>query len=212
MADLPRIICPRYRFGAVTADLDQAPWPAIPSQTLHEIAHGGTPLQATRVRAAWSEHEWRVLFDCEDTQVWATLTERDAPLYQEETVEVFFDPVGDLRSYYEIEVNPLNTVLDLVLRKSRSGYRGDRSWDCEGLETRVRHTPHGWTAELAIPFAAVTDSVPSAGAQWRANFCRIDRPDRTPGTPRELTAWSPPGRLNFHTPERFGIVEFVVPP
>jgi len=37
------------------------------------------------------------------------------------------------------------------------------------------------------------------------NFCRIDRP---PGVPRELSAWSPTGRANFHTPERFGILEF----
>ena len=92
-----------------------------------------------------------MLFHAEDTHAWATMTERDAPLYEEEVVEVFLDPVGDLESYFEIEVNPLNTVLDLVLRKNRSGYVKDFAWQCEGLRTAVVKREAAWTTELAIP-------------------------------------------------------------
>jgi hypothetical protein len=170
-----------------------------------EAVSGAEPRQKTSVRAAWSEEELRVLFQVEDTHVWATLTERDGPLWEEEVVEVFLDPFGDLESYFEIEVNPLNTVLDLVLRKNRSGYVKDFSWDCEGLRTLAVRTPVGWNVELAIPYASLTAEPPSIGDHWRANFCRIDRP---PAVPRELTAWSPPLRPTFHTPERFGVLEF----
>ena len=165
-------------------------------------------MQGTEVRTAWNRREWRVLFHCTDADAWATLTERDAPLYEEETVEIFFDPAGDLESYFEIEVNPLGAVLDLVFRRSRSGYKGDRDWNCEGLGTRVRRGEGTWTVELAIPFSAVTNAPPVAGTEWRVNFCRIDRPSRDGTLPRELSAWSPPGRPNFHTQERFGTVVF----
>ena len=164
------------------------------------------PLQATGVRAGWTAVELRVLFHCEDAHIFATLTQRDAPLWKEEVVEVFFDPVGDLAAYFEIEVNPLNAVLDLVLRRNRSGYVSDVAWNCDGLRTAVQRTDVAWTVELAIPFGSLVAEPPQVGSQWRANFLRIDRP---PGVPRELSAWSPTGRPLFHVPERFGVIEFV---
>jgi hypothetical protein len=191
--------------GDLTADPAGSIWSRIPSHPLHLAADGAAPQQATEVRCAWTADEWRVLFEVQDTHVWATMTERGAMLYQEEVVEVFLDPVGDLGSYYEIELNPLNATLEVVLRRSRSGYLKDFSWRCEGLRTFARRTDTGWCAELAIPFTSVAATPPQPSTQWRANFCRIDRPR---GVERELSAWSPPGRGNFHTPERFGIVEF----
>lgn len=205
---LPRLICTRRETGEVTADVSASFWSDIEPVYLQEAVGGAELRQKTAVRTAWDETEWRVLFDCEDVNPWATLRQRDDPLYQEETVEIFFDPVGDLHGYFEIEVNPLNAVLDLVFRKSVSGYKGDRAWDCEGLRTAVLRTAKGWSAEIAIPFTSVADRAPKTGDLWRVNFCRIDRPGGISGPDRELSAWSPPLRANFHTPERFGVVEF----
>lgn len=157
------------------------------------------------MRVAWSGEELRVLFHAQDREPWATIVERDGPLWEEEVVEVFLDPVGDGACYFEIEVNPLNTVLDLVIRRNRSGHVKDFAWRCEGLRTRVRHSADAWSAELSIPFRSLIAEPPQPGAQWRANFHRIDRPS---GRERELSAWSPTLRPSFHTPERFGVVEF----
>ena len=194
----------------MTADVNARPWCDLAPAFLREAATGAPPRQGTEVRTAWNLSQWRVLFHCADADAWATLTERDAPLYEEETVEVFFDPVGDLESYFEIEVNPLGTVLDVVFRRNRSGYKGDRDWNCEGLERRVSCDDGNWTVEIAVPFAAVTNVSPKSGTEWRVNFCRIDRPSRDASVPRELSAWSPPGRANFHTQERFGVIVFSV--
>lgn len=144
-------------------------------------------------------------FECEDIEPWATITERDGPLWTEEVVEVFLDPVGDRECYFEIEVNPLNTVLDLVLRRNRSGYKRDFAWSCEGLRTAVARTATGWTAELHVPFSSLTPSTPSVGDEWRVNFTRIDRP---PDRDRELTAWEPTRLATFHAPDRFGVLRF----
>ncbi len=195
--ELPTLLCLRQDAAL--------PLEKMSALYMRDTVSAAPPQQGTGVRAAWDAEELRVLFHAEDTHAWATLTERDAPLYEEEVVEVFLDPVGDLESYFEIEVNPLNAVLDLVLRKNRSGYVKDFAWQCEGLRTAVAKSATGWSVDVAIPFRSVAARPPQDGDCWRVNFCRIDRP---PGVPRELSAWSPTGRANFHTPERFGILQF----
>ena len=204
---LPTIRCERRSFGEVAADPQSEPWRGLPAHALRDTVTDSPPQQATEVKVAWDATDFRVLFDMTDDYVWATLTERDGPLWDEEVAEVFLDPVGDLESYFEFEVNPLNAVLDLVARKNRSGYAKDFSWQCEGWRTAVRRTATGWCAEMAFPFQGIVAEPPKVGSRWRANFYRIDRPK---GSEWELSAWSPTGRANFHTPERFGFMEFTV--
>lgn len=177
--------------------------------TLRENVAGHPPTQATRVRTTWDDVGWRVLFEADDAHPWATLTQRDGPLWTEEVVEVFLDPVGDLEGYFEVEINPLGTVVDLVLRRTLSGWRKDFAWSVDGLGSLVRRTATGWAAELFIPFEAIAAIRPQPGTTWRVNFLRIDRPNG-PDTDAELSAWSPTGLRNFHRPEHFGVVEFLV--
>ena len=193
---LPRLQCRR----AEPATVEPA--------TMCENVGGGAPRQRTWVRTAWDSRMWHLAFEMEDACPWATLTGHDAPLWTEETVEVFIDPVGDLESYFEIEINPLGAVVDVVLRRVVSGWRKDFGWHVDGLQSCARLTDTGWRAELAIPFTSLVPSPPSVGACWRVNFLRIDRPGG-PGTEAELSAWSPTGIRNFHRPEFFGTLEFV---
>jgi hypothetical protein len=175
------------------------------SASLLETVSGKPPAQGTRVTVSRSETHLEVFYACEDTLPWATRTGRNAPLYEEEVCELFIDPFGDLECYFEFEVNPLNTVLDLVVRRVGKGLRKDTEWNCEGLETTAAITPAGWRASMRIPFDSLAGAPPAPGAIWRANFYRIDRPA---GTPRELSAWSPTFRDTFHVPARFGFLEF----
>jgi hypothetical protein len=206
MTALPRLECTRARLTAVNADISAAHWLEIAPVFLSENITGAQPQQPTWFKAAWDERELRVLFHATDTRAWATHTAHDAPLYEEEVVEIFLDPVGDLESYFEIEVNPLNAVCDLVLRRSRSGWRKDFAWHCEGLQTAVVKNERAWTAEISIPFASLGPDLPIVGKPWRANFFRIDRPENSPW---ELSAWSPTWLPLFHVQEKFGLLEFV---
>lgn len=209
MKPVPTLLCPRAELRELSADAGKTFWPQIAPAYFSEVQSGLDPAQATAVRLAWDESELRVLFDAVDALPWATHTQRDGPLWEEEVLEVFLDPVGDALNYFEIEVNPLGAVVDLVCRKNRSGYTKDFAWDCAGLRTAVRTTAQGWSAELAIPFASLIAEPPRAGSVWRANFCRIDRPNHLAASPeRELTSWSPTHLRLFHVPERFGRIEF----
>jgi hypothetical protein len=199
--NLPTCVCPSREivFG------DSESWKGIQELDLRENVTSAELQQGTSVRCAWSSSALHILFTCVDREPWATIAERDGPLWEEEVVEVFIDPVGDLESYFEIEVNPLNTVVDLVLRRNRSGYRKDFAWNCDGLRTKVVLTTTGWTAQILIPFESITAEPPKLGAEWRANFHRIDRPR---GAVRELSAWNPTLLSTFHVPQRFGILQF----
>jgi Carbohydrate-binding family 9 len=203
---VPVLDCPRRTFGDVAANVDAPAWRDVVPVEFCENVYGGVPLQGTRLQCAWDAAEFRVLFTCVDSHVWATQTRRDGQLWEEEVVELFLDPVGDARSYFEIEVNPLNAVVDLVLRQNPSGWRKDFTWDCDGFRSAVERTDIGWNAEMAIPFHSIMAEPPVRGAEWRVNFYRIDRPM---DLPRELTAWSPTLLPTFHEPRRFGRVRFV---
>ncbi len=185
--------------------LTREAWKNQRGLVLVENDTGGEPLQRTEVRVGWDVHALWVLFVAEDSRPWATLMGRDQPLYTEEVFEVFLDPFGDGAAYFELEVNPNNAVLDVAMRRIRSGYRKDFSWRCEGLQTAAALIPGGWAAELRIPFESVVCERPRAGDEWRVNFTRIDRPENGP---RELSAWSPTGMAQFHLPERFGRLRF----
>jgi hypothetical protein len=202
--ELPRHRCPRREaLGEVSAEPDASHWQEIAAIPLVDNGSGGSPRQATEFRAVHDARELRVLFRAVDSRPWATLSERDGPLHTEEVFEVFLDPVGDLEGYFEFEVNPLNAVLDLVLRRTRSGYRKDFQWRCEDFRSAVRRDDTGWSAEFAIPFRSLGNAAPRG--TWRANFYRIDRPENAPW---ELSAWSPTGMEQFHVPQRFGFLEF----
>jgi hypothetical protein len=179
---------------------------------------GAPPFKLTAFGACWDDTHLFVAFQMQDDDIWGNLTDRDDPLYDEEVVEVFISPTGDLREYYEFEVSPRDVVFDArVLSPDlhRATMRVDTDWNCPGLRTavQVRGTlddrddhDQGWSVELAIPFTAFPEaSAPRPGVEWRANFYRIER-----GETAEFTAWSPTFErpANFHVPERFGVLRF----
>lgn len=153
-----------------------------------------------------------VVFRCADDHVVATMLEHDAPLWQEDVVEVFLAP-DVLTRYYEIEVNPLGTTFDAVV-ESPNGEREtmsiDTGWTCKGLRASIRRVTEGDVVMvdtmLAIPFASVDRGAPVAGETWRANVFRIDRSPRGD----MFAAWSPTGKKppDFHVAARFGTFRF----
>lgn len=211
-------------------DWQRAPW----SDDFVDIEGTVRPLPRfrTRVRLLWDRTNLYVGAQIYDPHVWATLARRDAYLWKENNnFEVFIDPDGDTREYEEIQINALNTVLDMFLTKPyRDGGRASTGRDLAGLTTavHVRGTlndptdiDEGWTAELAIPWSALeasahSASAPNPGDAWRINFSRVQwRHDVVDGHYRRKTdqrednwVWSPQGAVNMHLPERWGTIRF----
>jgi hypothetical protein len=169
--------------------------------------------------------------------VWATLTQRDAVIFHDNDFEIFIDPDGDTHAYYEVEVNALGTVWDLLLiRPYRDGGPPIDAWDIarlqvgigiDGTINRPGDRDERWTVELALPWRALREAAPDArppqpGAQWRVNFSRVEwrvdaqdgrylkRADAATGKPlpEHNWVWSPQGAIDMHMPERWGYVQF----
>ena len=75
------------------------------------------PRFRTRVKMLWDDDFFYIGAEMEEPHVWATLTDHDCVIFQDNDFEVFIDPDGDNHEYYELEVNALNTTWDLRLVK-----------------------------------------------------------------------------------------------
>jgi hypothetical protein len=181
------------------------------------VAWGPGPYN-TRFRALWNDAALWVRFDCDDRDPWHTLTGRDAPLWEEEVVELFLQPAG-LSCYLELEISPSNTVCDLRVDSGWPDLQGDITWNLAGLATEVRHERPGpagevrWTATARLPWRGVADLAPAAPARippepgdaWRFNVFRIKRPGGPAHPERDAlyAAWSVPEGPSFHVPAAF---------
>jgi len=146
-------------------------------------------LHPTRARMLWDDENLYFAFACQDPDIWAIYDQEDDPMWSEEVVEVFIDPDGDGENYLELEVNPLNAVVDLKIYRLQPEWKSSIPWDIAGLQTavQVQGTVNdslgqdlGWTVEIAIPWAATADSIdgggkPQVGDTWRLNLYRIER-------------------------------------
>lgn len=202
----PQAIVPRARRRDPRGRPAQESWSRVPALILRRAEDGAAPEQATTVRLVHDGGALWVRFDCADRDIWATHTERDAPLWEEEAVEVFIAPGEDVpAAYLEIEVNPLGTIFDARIANPdgrRDTMSINAAWNAAGLVVEVdRPTPGSWRVDLAIPWGDLGEVAPPR--LWRANFFRIERP--RDGHP-EYSCWSPTLTRppDFHKPAYFG--------
>ena len=207
----------------VDGRLDEEAWKLAPVLQL-SAKNGGQPAQATTARILWDDYYIYFSWDCEDSHIWSTMTVRDQPLYNEEVVEVFLDADSDLKTYLELEVNPLGTLWDgfIINREFKDGQAkltGILAWNSFGIRWAVNtvgtvNDPADkdklWSVELALPLTDIVtapNNPPKNGDRWRANLFRIDLPEGA-GKPGQGQAWSPVSGRTFHDPEHFGELIF----
>lgn len=241
MSDLPpaqphlSYVCPR---ALAAFDIDgnihkpawsHAPWTA----DFVDIEGNLKPLPRFRTRAKmlWDDECFYIAAEMEEPHIWATLTERDSVIFHDNDFEVFLNPTCDTRNYYELEINALNTVWDLLLRKPyREGGKGENDYDIIGLRTATRirgtlndprDTDQGWDVEIAMPWSAFnihTDKPgpPRRGEKWKVNLSRVEwdvevvdgKYRKIDGRREHNWVWSPMGLIDMHLPDRWGVVEF----
>lgn len=206
----------------IDGKLDEVAWKnAAQTSEFVDISGEGFPKPKFRTTAKmlWDDDFLYVAAEMEEPNLRASLTEHDSIIYRDNDFEVFLDPDGDGKNYFEIEVNAFNTVFDLMLDKPyRVGGNFFTQWNCPGLKTAVHCTgtlnddsdkDSGWVVEMAIPRKALTqnfDNPLQAGKCWRVNFSRVQWLKK--GGPEENWVWSPTGKIDMHMPDRWGYVYF----
>jgi hypothetical protein len=92
--------------------LEESSWIAAPRSTpFVDIVTGDPAWFDTRVAILWDDLNLYFGFWAEETDVWASLTQRDSKIYEDNDLEIFID--GDKEAYYEFEMNALNTVYEV---------------------------------------------------------------------------------------------------
>lgn len=230
-----------YRaLGPIQVDgrLDEPSWVQVPwTDPFVDIEGDKKPLPRYRTRAKmlWDDRYFYIGAELEEPHLWATLTEHDSVIFQDNDFEVFIDPDGDNHEYYEIEINALNTEWDLRLVKPyKDGGPALNEWEIPGLKTAVylegtlndpSDVDRFWSVELAFPWEVLGEYArrpvpPAHGDQWRLNFSRVEwdieivdgRYRKVPDRPENNWVWSPQGVIDMHRPERWGYVQFSTAP
>lgn len=224
-----RYRCARLPFDEGLIPLSPAdfPWNRATPIEPFILADGSAPaLLQTSARMFWNERGIFILYDCIDPCIWGTCKNDNDPIFNEEVVEVFFDPRPEGDTYYEFEISPLNVRFAAIIRRPIPPLPEKiiKKLDCGKLITNVEtdgalsdfpKPAQGWRALLGIPFELLErDKPPKAGDVWRGNLYRIDRrPPEDPNSPLqdEFSCWSPTFTepAAFHRPEYFGLIEFV---
>lgn len=189
------------------------------------------PLNTT-FKMLWDSTNLYLFATLEEPDVSGFLTNHDDIIYRDNDFELFIDPDGDGLNYYEIEVNSLNILLDLFLKKPyNKGGTADLSWDAKNIRSAVRiagtlNNPEDkdscWSVEMAIPWTSLNQTSPPVNSIWRMNFSRVEWDYQTEtgeyvkqkGTdgkplPEHNWVWSAQGKVNMHIPERWGFIHFV---
>lgn len=241
-------------YGAVRAlsalqidgDLTDESWQAAPWSDLFIDIAGSSSLPGlridrseeilpTRMKMCWDEQYLYIGAELKDPDLWATLRQRDTIIYHNNDFEVFLSTTPTVHDYYELEINPRGTILDLLMpRAYRSGGKAVLQWDLKGLGSAVKlhgtlnqggDRDTGWVVELAIPYEGVLPfgaKPPGPGDYWRINFSRVhwdldrskeghQRLYRENGqlAPEHNWVWSPQGIVDMHAPDRWGFVFFM---
>jgi uncharacterized lipoprotein YddW (UPF0748 family) len=195
------------------------------------------PRFRTRIKMLWDDQYLYLAAELRETDIWATIRKRDAVIFKDNDFEIFLDPDGNGRNYYEIEVNALGTIWDLMLTKAyKEGGKPITRWNLDGMKTGI--DVHGtlndpsspdtsWIVEMALPLSSLMHGKqpsgrPADGVQWRVNFSRVEWKTEVKGSaylketdlktgkdlPEDNWAWSPMGEVNMHIPGKWGRLEF----
>lgn len=227
--------------GTITIDgkLSPGEWDAIPwTADFVDIEGNGQPLPyyQTHVKMAHDEKGMYFAAWLEEPHVWATLTQHDTVIYQNNNFELFLNPTNDTHYYLEYEINALGTDWDLFLDKPyRDGGRALNNWEFMGMQSAVHvegtlndpsDTDQYWSVEIFIPWSDIyqvmhRNAPPAEWEQIRVNFSRVQWTTEVsnngykkipiPGEDKireHNWVWAPTGVINIHMPEYWGYVQF----
>ncbi len=140
----------------------------------------------TTARLLWDAHNLYFAAEMTDTDLYADIREPDGMTWYNDVFELFFKPAVDRPAYYEFQVTPANTQMDMLLpSRGAGGYlrfarEGEFDWETGvSLSGTLNHWQDGdtsWEVEGRIPWSdfRLTGGSPAAGERWKFNLCRYD--------------------------------------
>jgi hypothetical protein len=121
--------------------LNEACWKnATRSSAFKDLIHGTAARYDTRVAVLWDDQYLYVAYWVQEPNLQASLTERDAPIYRDNDVELF---IAGRDAYYEFEINTFGTIYEVFFiweeAFEKSGYSTQPEFDRSRDKVRPFH-------------------------------------------------------------------------
>jgi hypothetical protein len=204
----------------IDANLDEPAWQK--AQVLQDFAvywQKRKAKTATKARLLWDDRYLYFAAELEDSDLYGQVKDFNGRTWFDDVFELFFKPDADRLTYYEFQVNVLNTRLELFLpSRGAGGYDRFAATTRFGMESAVKvqgtindwkDKDSGWTVEGRIPWTAFEASGgrPKPGSRWRFALCRYDYSVAFDQV--ETSSTAPLSQPNFHRYEDYGELMFV---
>lgn len=171
---------------------------------LKDCVSGKEGKKKTIFCAAYNDNGITFRFECEDDDIYADITEFNGNLFKQDVVEVFVSTDGDLAKYTEIEVSPLENILQLkVENRNLKGKIKTKYLQEDLIKRKVTMTKSGWDCEFFVPFSVFGSN--DISRPWKFNAYRIDRAGKRRF---DHYALNPTFKPKFHRPKYFIDLEF----
>ena len=220
----------------IDGDLNEKAWLDSPWSDLFIDIEGDlkpAPANKTRVKMIWDEKYLYIAAQLEEPHVWANKRPEKDIIFRDNVFKIFIDPDNNMNDDFEIQINPQNNMLFLIMNKPyRDGGVPVSGWEPIGYQSAVKingtinrseDIDNGWTAEIALPLASFSFNPKDTkqNTRLRINFLRTNFDfsvkdgvyskalDSTgKAFPPHYACWSPQGIINMHYPERWGYTIF----
>lgn len=162
---------------------------------------GSTPYQTT-CYLAYNEQGIFYRFEVQDDKVNCTMRAYNAPIYDEETVELFIQPTEDKTHYMEFEWNGIGGVFCAEVNNLLNGtllldYVKDNI-----IDSKIYAAEYGWVVQGLMPSELFKGKFES---KWRFNAYRIKRrADKS----QILLSYNNTIEDSYHIPDKFAVLEF----
>jgi hypothetical protein len=141
---------------------------------------------------------------------------------RDDLVEIFIDPDGDGKNYFEVGVSASGIYYALLIPEAAEGLVRPQSLPqvkitaataLNGTLNNSKDKDTSWTVEACIPLAPLMENTTTKtvfDSHWSIGLFRIDYDHKTPKSKAlGFYSWQTLGKFGFHRPERFGKVTFL---
>lgn len=185
----------------IDGTLSDPAWSRAAVSDVFSVMGEGKPLVATRVLVTQDASNLYIAVEAfEDTQRITSLTAdaktHDAEeLWADDDIELFIDPSGQGKNYYQLMVNSKGASSDVYHPRPRDP---DARWNPQ-YQLSVKVGDKSWIAQWALPWT-IFDATATSSTRWGFNVFRHHV------KPEQLLTWAPITGGDLHAPQQFGVL------
>lgn len=189
--------------------LDETVWAESTKLYLHPYKGNpeGAKVVHTIVYALKDENYLYFAFTCEEPKitnmVYAQRENDSKDIWRDSSIEIFLNPSGDRKNYYQFMINVLGSTSDIKAQRIGMDQVYDWDWNSEAT-VKTAMSDQDWSVEIAIPLKNL-GLLQEKGFPANFNRNRILDEGKDYVT---LYTWSPFLKHGFHDLENFGNVVF----